>query len=80
MRAVHDRMPVILAPDDWAAWLEDEDPAALLRPAPDYLRRVLAGVQGGELAAQQWRGTAGRAAASVGRRRRPEPGLNGGPL
>ena len=28
MRAVHDRMPVILAPDDWAAWLEDEDPAA----------------------------------------------------
>ena len=37
MRAVHDRMPVILAPDDWTAWLEDEDPAALMRPAPDDL-------------------------------------------
>jgi putative SOS response-associated peptidase YedK len=39
MRAVHDRMPLILAPDDWAAWLEDEDPARLLRPAPDDLLR-----------------------------------------
>src|ERR671916_2931188 len=39
MRAVHDRMPVVLAPDDWAAWLEGEDPAALLRPAPDDLLR-----------------------------------------
>jgi putative SOS response-associated peptidase YedK len=26
MRAVHDRMPVILAPDDWAEWLEGDDP------------------------------------------------------
>jgi putative SOS response-associated peptidase YedK len=39
MRAVHDRMPVILAPDDWAGWLESDDPAALLRPAPDDLLR-----------------------------------------
>ena len=39
MRAVHDRMPVVLAPDDWAAWLEDEDPARLMRPAPDDLLR-----------------------------------------
>ncbi len=39
MRAIHDRMPVVLAPDDWAEWLEGEDPAALLRPAPDDLLR-----------------------------------------
>lgn len=32
-------MPVILAPDDWAAWLEGEDPAALLWLAPDDLLR-----------------------------------------
>jgi putative SOS response-associated peptidase YedK len=25
--------------DDWTAWLEDEDPARLLRPAPDGLLR-----------------------------------------
>jgi putative SOS response-associated peptidase YedK len=39
MRAIHDRMPVVLAPDDWAGWLEGDDPAALLRPAPDGLLR-----------------------------------------
>jgi putative SOS response-associated peptidase YedK len=39
MRAVHDRMPVILARDDWAEWLEGEDPSALMRPAPDGLLR-----------------------------------------
>jgi len=39
MRAVHDRMPVILAPGDWAEWLEGDDPARLLRPAPDGLLR-----------------------------------------
>ena len=39
MRAVHDRMPVVLAPDDWAEWLEGEDSALLLRPAPDDLLR-----------------------------------------
>jgi putative SOS response-associated peptidase YedK len=39
-RVVHDRMPVILAPDDWAAWLEGDDPATLLRPAPEDLLRL----------------------------------------
>jgi putative SOS response-associated peptidase YedK len=44
MQAVHDRMPVILAPGDWAAWLEDgRGPSA-----------ALAGVQGGGLAAEQF--------------------------
>ena len=35
MAPIHDRMPVILAPEDWAAWLAEprED---LLKPAPDY--------------------------------------------
>jgi len=38
--AVHDRMPVLLAPGDWAAWLGrgQQDPGALaplLRPAPE---------------------------------------------
>ena len=37
---VHDRMPVILAPGDWAEWLEGDDPAALMRSAPDDLLRV----------------------------------------
>lgn len=35
VRPLHDRMPVILAPGDWARWLEPgdgDDPAALLRP------------------------------------------------
>ncbi len=36
---VHDRMPVILAPDDWAVWLEGDDQAPLLRPAADDLLR-----------------------------------------
>ena len=39
MRAVHDRMPVILAPDDWAVWLEGDDQAPLLGPAPNDLLR-----------------------------------------
>ena len=39
MRAVHDPMPVILAPEDWTEWLESDDPAALMRPAPDDLLR-----------------------------------------
>ena len=34
--AVHDRMPVILAPDAWPVWLGEAagDPAALMRPLP----------------------------------------------
>jgi putative SOS response-associated peptidase YedK len=37
MRALHDRMPVVLAEADWADWLGETDRAAtaLLRPAPD---------------------------------------------
>jgi putative SOS response-associated peptidase YedK len=40
--AVHDRMPAILEPDDWARWLgeQDADPAALLRPFSGLLEVV----------------------------------------
>jgi putative SOS response-associated peptidase YedK len=37
MGEIHDRMPVIIGAEDWAAWLGDEplgDPAALLKPFP----------------------------------------------
>ena len=36
MAPLHDRMPVILEPDDWPVWLGEEagEPAELLRPAP----------------------------------------------
>ena len=42
MSAIHSRMPVVLEPGDWDAWLaaEHEDPAwraALLRPAGDHV-------------------------------------------
>jgi len=35
LRAVHERMPVILEPNDWPVWLGevDADPVALLRPS-----------------------------------------------
>jgi putative SOS response-associated peptidase YedK len=39
MRPIHDRMPVVLGPEAWAAWLEPSaagpDLQALLRPCPD---------------------------------------------
>lgn len=36
LAGVHDRMPVILRPDEEDAWLApDADPAAFLKPAPD---------------------------------------------
>ena len=41
LRPIHDRMPVILAPDDWEQWLDPECPDGreLLRPCPaDWLR------------------------------------------
>ena len=42
MAAIHDRMPVILAADDWPRWLGEEGegtPADLVRPCPsDWLR------------------------------------------
>jgi putative SOS response-associated peptidase YedK len=31
---LHDRMPVILEPDNYRRWLEEDDPRDLLRPAP----------------------------------------------
>jgi len=38
VRPIHDRMPVVLAPADFAAWLDPRTPAAelhtLLRPYP----------------------------------------------
>ncbi len=41
MRPVHDRMPVILQPADYAAWLgaqtKAEDLKALLKPLPEDL-------------------------------------------
>jgi putative SOS response-associated peptidase YedK len=41
---LHDRMPVILEPADWPAWLGETagDPAALLRPAPEGTLRTWA--------------------------------------
>ncbi len=34
---IHERMPVVVAPDDWALWLGEAGPGAsqLMRPAPD---------------------------------------------
>ena len=38
---IHDRMPVILAQDDYARWLGDEpDPRDLMRPFPVGLMRM----------------------------------------
>jgi putative SOS response-associated peptidase YedK len=39
---LHDRMPVILEPPDWPAWLGEVegDPATLLRPAGDNVLSV----------------------------------------
>jgi putative SOS response-associated peptidase YedK len=40
--AVHDRMPVIVAQEDWAVWLGEAagDVAALMRPPPDGVLQV----------------------------------------
>jgi putative SOS response-associated peptidase YedK len=42
MAVLHERMPVILEPDDWPAWLgeADGDPNALLRPSPEGVLRL----------------------------------------
>src|SRR5262247_3376084 len=38
---IHDRMPVILAPGDYARWLgEEPDPRDLMRPFPAELMRM----------------------------------------
>ena len=34
MRGIHDRMPVLIAPGDYGAWLDSPNPADLLRPYP----------------------------------------------
>ena len=42
MRAVHDRMPVVLEPEAWPAWLGGQaaELASLMRPAPDGTLRM----------------------------------------
>ena len=42
MQEVHDRLPVVLKPSDWPAWLGETDgePSALLRQAEDGLLRL----------------------------------------
>lgn len=39
--AIHDRMPLLLAPEDWATWLEgtQAEAQALLRPSPEAALR-----------------------------------------
>ena len=38
---IHDRMPLILSPDDYARWLSDEiDPRDLMRPFPAEPMRI----------------------------------------
>lgn len=39
MNDIHDRMPLILEPEDWQVWLTGPDPADLLHPADDALLR-----------------------------------------
>jgi len=34
---LHDRMPVILEPENYRTWLEADDPRELLRPCPGEL-------------------------------------------
>jgi putative SOS response-associated peptidase YedK len=40
LRALHERMPVVLEPQDWPAWLgeTETDPTALLRPSAAEFR------------------------------------------
>jgi putative SOS response-associated peptidase YedK len=42
MAVLHNRMPVVVDPNDWAAWLGEveADPAALLEPPPDGTLRA----------------------------------------
>jgi putative SOS response-associated peptidase YedK len=42
MTGLHNRMPVVIGPDDWPAWLGEveADPAALLAPPPDGTLRA----------------------------------------
>src|SRR5262245_33167048 len=40
MQGIHDRMPVLVAPEDYAAWLDSPDPSSLLRPYPASAMRA----------------------------------------
>lgn len=40
MRGIHDRMPVLVAPADYDAWLDSPDPGSLLRPCPAKAMRA----------------------------------------
>ena len=42
MSVLHERMPVILAPSDWSAWLDEEpaEPATMLHPAAEGILRI----------------------------------------
>jgi hypothetical protein len=59
MAELHDRMPVILEPGDWPAWLGETegDPASLLHPAPDGTLHLAGGSARGQ-PEEQWRGAA----------------------
>ena len=77
LRAVHDRMPVVLPPEDWAAWVSRDVPAdealALLgRPAGGPLRRR-AGAGRGRQRPQRLPGPAGAPGGGGPRRRASTP-------
>jgi putative SOS response-associated peptidase YedK len=40
MRGIHDRMPVLVAPADYDAWLASPNPGDLLRPYPAQAMRA----------------------------------------
>jgi len=40
MRGIHDRMPVLVAAEDYGAWLDSPDPGSLLRPCPAEAMRA----------------------------------------
>ena len=40
MQGIHDRMPVLIAPADYGAWLDSPNPADLLRPYPAEAMRA----------------------------------------
>ena len=51
---IHDRMPVILAPADYARWLSEEpDPRDLMRPFPAKLMPDVAHFDAGQQAGER---------------------------
>ncbi len=55
---LHDRMPVILEPQDWPTWLGEVggDPAALLRPAAEDVLKVWPASRQVNSPEEQWSG------------------------